>query len=401
MRARLWWLVVLAGSALVIAAQGASAVSPPTIVSFGDSIAAGEGSGADRGFPDNPQAYSAVLAARLGGSSYNFAITGACASAGKGAAPGTDSAECKVSKSIITQQIPAARKLGPAAADVVTITVGTNDIHFSDCFRALVFTLGGPASAGEPDPCAPAQLASHLQALSTNLGAVLSTVKAMYPTARIAVTGYGNVIPQFVDSRPQSLCSAVSYLYAYELFRKGGVKALGLSLLSRNFNKQVGAFQESLYQYADTVLQQLNATIRAAASSAQATFVPLNLTGHDFCRDYASSTSGWVFAPQAKGSVSINWHGLGPHQELRLSTAHAVCAAAAEPRLQRHGAARRFRCEEGQTQGRPGLRSGHGEVRLLRRAQRLSASDAERSSGVSGQSALESRPLSDSVRSRQ
>ena len=224
----------------------------------------------------------------------------------------------------MTQQIPAARKLGPAAADVVTITVGADDIHFSDCFRALVFTLGGPPSAGEPDPCAPAQLTTHLQALSTNLGTVLSTVKAMYPSAKIAVTGYGNVIPQFVDSKPGSLCSAVSYLYAYELFRRGGVKALAGALLSRGFDKQVGAFQESLYQYAASVLRQLNATIRAAASAAHATFVPLNLTGHDFCRDYASSTEGWVFAPRAMGRVSINWHGLGRLKNFNFQP-HTLC----------------------------------------------------------------------------
>jgi lysophospholipase L1-like esterase len=317
--ARPWSPVVLAGSVLVAAAFGALAgvgaraapsATPPTIVAFGDSIAAGEGSGADRGFPDNPAAYSAVLGSRLGGSSYNFSITGACASAGTAAAPGTDSSECRVSKSIMTQQIPAARRLGPATADVVTITVGADDIHFSDCFRALVFTLGGPPPAGEPDPCAPAQLATHLQALAANLGTVLSTVEAMYPTAKVAVTGYGNVIPQFVDSKPGSLCSTVNYLYAYELLKKGGVKALALSLLTRSFDKQVGAFQQGLYQYAAGVLQQLNSTIRAAATSYHATYVPLNLSGHDFCRDYASSTDGWVFAPRGTGSFSVNWHGL-------------------------------------------------------------------------------------------
>jgi lysophospholipase L1-like esterase len=325
MRARLWWLVGLTGMALVLAAPGALSATPRTIVSFGDSIAAGEGSGADHGYPDNPAAYSAVLAARLSGTSYNFSITGACASAGKAAAPGTDASECKVSKSIMTQQIPAARKLGPATADVVTVTVGADDIHFSDCFRALVFTLGGPPPAGEPDPCAQAQLTTHLQALSTNLGTVLSTVKTMYPTAKIAVTGYGNVIPQFVDSKPGSLCSTVKYFYAYELFKKGGAKALAVSLITRKFDKQVGSFQASLYQYSASVLQQLNATIQAVASSYQATFVPLDLTGHDFCRDYASSTSGWVFAPLAKGDIGVTWHGLplpGRHYDFRP---HTLC----------------------------------------------------------------------------
>src|SRR5476649_2553827 len=106
-------LLSLAGSLLVVAVPGGRTATGPVVVSFGDSIAAGEGSGADHGYPDNPAAYSAVLAARLGGTSYNFSITGACASAGKAAAPGTDASECKVSKSIMTQQIPAARKLGP------------------------------------------------------------------------------------------------------------------------------------------------------------------------------------------------------------------------------------------------------------------------------------------------
>jgi GDSL-like Lipase/Acylhydrolase family len=302
----------------------AASSSGPTIVSFGDSIAAGEGSGADHGYPDNPAAYSAVLAARLGGTSYNFSITGACASAGSGAAPGTDSSECRVSKSIMTQQIPAARKLGPATANIVTITVGADDIHFSDCFRALVFTLGGPPSAGEPDPCAAAQLATHLHALSTNLATVLTTVKAMYPTAKIAVTGYGNVIPQYVDARPQSLCSAVNYLYAYELFKSGGVTSLAKPLVTGSFGKQVGAFQERLYLYAAGVLQQLNGTIQSAANSHGATYVPVDLTGHDFCQDYASSTQGWVFAPKATGGVTVNWHGIGRSKKFNFQP-HTLC----------------------------------------------------------------------------
>jgi lysophospholipase L1-like esterase len=326
-------VVALAGVLLAIAlvaalgrqrAQAAPS-SGPTIVSFGDSIAAGEGSGADHGYPDNPAAYTAVLAGRLGGTSYNFSITGACASAGSGAAAGTDSSECRVSKSIMTQQIPAARKLGPATANVVTITVGADDIHFSDCFRALVFTLGGPPSAGEPDPCAAAQLATHLQALSTNLATVLLTVRTMYPTAKIAVTGYGNVIPQFVDSRPQSLCSAVNYLYAYELFKNGGVTALAKPLITGSFGKQVGAFQERLYLYANGVLKQLNSTIQTVASSHGATYVPVDLTGHDFCQDYASSTQGWVFAPQATGGVSANWHGVGHSKKFNFQP-HTICA---------------------------------------------------------------------------
>ena len=329
MRVQLWWLVVLAGSILVVAVHGASGAAlrsqaAPTIVSFGDSIAAGEGSGDDHGFPNNPRAYSAVLASQVGGSSYNFSITGACASAGTGAAPGTDASECRVSKSIMTQQIPAARKLGPAAADVVTITVGADDIHFSDCFRALVFTLGGPPSAGEPDPCAPAQLTTHLQALAVNLGTVLSTVKAMYPTARIAVTGYGNVIPRFVDSKPGSLCSTVNYLYAYQLFRKGGVKALAGALLSRNFDKQVGAFQESLYLYAASVLQQLNGTLRTVAGSAARDVRAAEPDGHDFCRDYASSTEGWVFAPRAVGRIALKWHGLSRVKNYNFQP-HTLC----------------------------------------------------------------------------
>ena len=111
-------VATLAGSLLVVAlvatlglerAQAAPS-SGPTIVSFGDSIAAGEGSGADHGYPDNPAAYSAVLAGRVGGTSYNFSITGACASAGSGAATGTDSSECRVSKSA-----PLGPTLGKAA----------------------------------------------------------------------------------------------------------------------------------------------------------------------------------------------------------------------------------------------------------------------------------------------
>ena len=116
----------------------------------------------------------------------------------------------------------------------------------------------------------------------------------------------------------------MNYLYAYELFSRGGVTALAKPLVTGNFNKQVGAFQERLYVYAAGVLQQLNTTIQTVASSHHVTFVPVDLTGHDFCQDYASSTQGWVFAPRATGGVTVKWHGLGRSKNFNFQP-HTLC----------------------------------------------------------------------------
>jgi hypothetical protein len=132
----------------------------------------------------------------------------------------------------------------------------------------------------------------------------------MYPTAKIAVTGYGNVIPQFVDSKPGSLCSTARYFYAYELFKKGGAKALAVSLITRRFDKQVGAFQQSLYQYAAGVLQQLNTTIQAVASSYQAIFVPRLPATTSVATTRRAPTA--APAPRAKHDSALNWHRLAP-----------------------------------------------------------------------------------------
>lgn len=299
-----------------------SGIPPPppptkTVLSFGDSIAAGEGSGASGGFPNNDKAYSAVLASDLGWTSLNFAISGACAATaatGDSRTPSScsaDPATGRPEKSILATQIPAALAYqsvqGPIDPDLITVTIGANDIQFSACFQALLFEVVGK---GASDPCNDAALKRSLAALKINLGLVLGQLRDLFPDAEIAVTRYFNMLPPSVDNNPASACSAMSYLYAYHSFINNGFGSLAGSLLTQSFDGDVAAFQADLFLRATSVLSKLNASIADVANAFGATVVPLNFGGHDFCQDYPGSTStAWVLAPLATGSVAVRWAG--------------------------------------------------------------------------------------------
>src|SRR3954447_17176223 len=133
-------------------APGPSVPRRPLLVALGASVAAGYGAGGLRA------AYPARVGARTGRLGRNLAEPGA------------------TSEDVLDDQL--GRILVPP--DVVTVTVGANDIRFAECFAAR-FGL-------DNDPCEGADFETNLDALSSNLGTVLDRLRERYPNTRVYVS---------------------------------------------------------------------------------------------------------------------------------------------------------------------------------------------------------------------
>ncbi|WP_244282695.1 GDSL-type esterase/lipase family protein [Micromonospora chersina] len=279
------------------------------IVSFGDSIAAGEGSGPHSGYPNNAAAYSARIASRLGWSSYNFAISGACAAtSGKGGVWGTPS-EC--TKSIIADQIPAAAAMN-LKPSLVTVTVGANDIRFADCIQQVL----GLASSS---PCSGKTFDDHLQALKLNLGMALAKIRDLYGSdVPIVVTRYFSPMPGYV-SDAKDVCPTMPALALAKVYTEKGAKAAVWAV--RDLNNRARDYQASVSDKTLAVVGKLNNTLTKTATPFKATMVGLNFSGHDFCTDYDGRSDSWVLAPQV--SVFASYYGAGGASfERELRPAH-------------------------------------------------------------------------------
>lgn len=274
-------------------------VVAPTVVAFGDSVAAGYGLGQAFGYPNNPSAYPALVATSIGGVSRNYAITGACAG------PLEPPATC--ANTILEDELPvfnthaAMEQISPT---LITITVGANDIRFSGCLEALVDQVHrDPAK----DPCATSNLQASLGTLAANLDAVFASLQSRYPSAQIAVTEYYNPLPKPVTA-PENACE---FWYLVAARKHGGA----FIAAGDGAHELARTFQRDGYDYAADVIRELNAVIRAAAAKANVVSVPLfefqQGGGHDFCRaDRGGSLSDvWVYGPEYY--ISIEWLGFG------------------------------------------------------------------------------------------
>ena len=127
------------------------------------------------------------------------------------------------------------------------------------------------------------------------------------------------------------------------------MKALAMSLVTRSFGKQVGAFQESLYQYAAGVLQQLNATMQTVASVAPGHLRPVRSHRPRLLpATTRRARDGWVFAPRAKGDVTVNWHGVAAAGRHFNFQPHTLCVPQQPaPACNVDGADRRLGHQEG------------------------------------------------------
>ena len=285
------------GDLLVDVVEGGVNGGQRVVVSFGDSIAAGEGSGDHTGYPNNPFAYGGRIGAKLGWQSHNFAISGACAAtSGKGGVWGTP-AEC--TKSVAIDQIPLAASMN-LRPDLVTLTVGANDIRFSSC---VIGVLG----FDDASPCTGKVFDDHLKALKLNLGGTLAKIRDLYgPDVPIVVTRYFSPVPGYA-APPTPVCPLMPAAALAKTYYDSGGRAAVWAV--RDLDKRARDYQAAVSDKTLRILGQLNKTLTETATPFGVTMVGLNFAGHDFCTDYDGNDDAWVFAPLIEAFAS--YYGVG------------------------------------------------------------------------------------------
>jgi lysophospholipase L1-like esterase len=276
-------------------------VSTGAVLAFGDSVAAGYGLGPSEGFPDNPDAYSAILAQKLGYDSQNYAVEGVCAGIGN---------QCPAhSVDWQIQQVPAS-----FTPSLITLTVGADDINFAGCFESIILN-GDEALQSPSDPCYQATLSRHLTDFKRKLAGDLTTLQTKYPGVPIQVMDYYNPLPPAPTGK-QSAClfSDVAAL-TYEQARIGWLNTVDTFILHHSkFDDDARTVQGLLYQDARNVLGQLNAAINSTASGHATVISTNDFAGHDIC----ASGSEWVFSPTFAVDVSLKVGSLSKSAHLEI-----------------------------------------------------------------------------------
>jgi hypothetical protein len=233
---------------------------PPHLVALGDSIAAGFAVGGA------PYAYATTVATRVDHTVENLAVAGATAG------------------DVLDDQLPAIE----AEPDLVTITVGANDIQFGECFAAL-FGLGD-------DPCAGEESERNLDDLERDLAAVLADLHDRYPGARVFVSRYYDPLP----ARPADLCG-----FERAQFSGGGIVDRTVRRTAqRVLERRLTEWERDVYVRTTQGLARLNAAIERVGRAGDATVVPVDFTGHDMC-----ARAAWVFAPDVDARLNFRWAG--------------------------------------------------------------------------------------------
>jgi lysophospholipase L1-like esterase len=178
-RRRCWLVALLATLGLLVGPLPAYA-APQTLVAVGDSFAAGVGSFVyyDDGTEcyRSPFSYPSQLAGATGLPLTLLACSGA------------------TTNDVRTEQVP----LIPAGADLVTVTVGGNDIGY----RPVLTTCGLPGWLGNCHAAIDAALRTVRTELPARLARVYAAVKAAAPGARVVVTGYPRLFNGRTDCNP-------------------------------------------------------------------------------------------------------------------------------------------------------------------------------------------------------
>lgn len=286
---------------LVWVGQVLSVSSGGAVLAFGDSIAAGYGLGPAEGFPDNPGAYSAILAQKLGDDSQNYAVEGVCAGIGNSCL--AHSVDWQI------QQVPASY-----TPSLITLTVGANDINFGGCIKSIIED-GDESMRSGTDPCNPVTLSRHLADFRVKLAKDLKTLQGKYPGVPIQVMDYYNPFPQAPAAR-QSACpfSDLATLF-YEHAQEGWLNTAKKFILHHGqFNNDARTVQGLLYKDAQAVLNQLNAAINTTSSGAAKIVTTNDFAGHDIC----AQGSEWVFSPTFDVDVSLKIGQLGGSTHLSI-----------------------------------------------------------------------------------
>ncbi len=326
--------VVVAAGVGTVAALGPSSTTTGTgvsvgahiVVGFGDSVAAGYGlsraaewpvSRISRRFPGGdatcpattPRAYPCLLAASIGdlvAASRNYSVQNASSS------------------DVLTQLDWATRDM-PAQArervDVVTLTVGADDINFADCLTAEIQFERDPCLAGDINNLKASDATrTQLSNLSTTLTqpagpaqpttepqspAVLSSLAQAYPNAHILVTGYYDPFPDPVQAGRSACRLFVFPALAAFMSNLDGVGLLGKASAFNNYAGSLpnteSLFQTRFHRVSSFLASQLNDTLSAAVgnSGGRATFVSLDsFEGHDMC-----AADPWVYSLTSHGGI--------------------------------------------------------------------------------------------------
>jgi hypothetical protein len=288
----------------VLSVLNSSGASGKVIVSFGDSVAAGEGgpvpvgdqSGvAYTGYPhDSSAAYPQVLAASLGATDYNFAQSGACATS-SGLPNCQDQIANTGRPNTVADEITqaAAYNLHP---NLITLTVGADDISFAAC---IMSALGIPLSKTDV-PCSDSS--ADLADITANVEAVLKDIGSQYPGVPVLMTRYYFPLPtSFPVANTKSFCSNTKGLYAVDLFLHGQAENAVKELLPTTSDSSALTYLNGIVAAGQAVATKLDNALTAAVSAAQQSgmtidTVKLNFSGHDLCEDYPGGT-GWILGP--------------------------------------------------------------------------------------------------------
>lgn len=312
-------LVVMFASARETSPSVAVARPEPTstLLGLGDSVAAGYGLGPADGSPDNQLAYPYLAARAAGLAGSDLAVSGACATRHRPDLPFDPADDTPADCDSTTSAVEQARNAIDRGVDpeVVTVTVGANDIRFSDCFA---FILGTTAT----NDCAGDAFAKHLGALQRNLTELLRYLHGRLPDTRLLVTGYYNVLPD-TAADPSRPCVLSRLLEA----KARGVRQTSYLLLvhRKDFDKYAATVTQPAYhREAQAIVDRLDQSIQRATVGL-ADFVSLQraFAGHDMCGAYpGSGYAPYVFAPrirvEARLGVSVTLESATPTETCRL-----------------------------------------------------------------------------------
>ena len=265
-------------------------VSGATVLGLGDSVAAGYGLGDSIGNGDNAGAYPAVLAKELGGTADDMAIEGACS---------VQTEEfCKDRDSVDLQLDAVKADFSPT---VVTLTVGADDIDFSQCIATLLedndLNINDPKNDCTADKNAPNNLSKSLTAFEAGLTSDLTDIQAKYPDVPILIMDYYNPFaPPVANDR--NVCAISEGLVVNKTYKTtNSWLAVVQQYIGDHsaFLAEAAKDQQTLYTDASGILNKLNGTIDDVADGFSGVTVvdPTAFTGHDIC----SGGAEWVFAP--------------------------------------------------------------------------------------------------------
>jgi Carboxypeptidase regulatory-like domain/GDSL-like Lipase/Acylhydrolase family len=289
----------------VLSVVNSSGASGKVIVSFGDSVSAGEGGpvpvGGQPGVAytgyshDSSAAYPQVLAANLDATDYNFSQSGACAMS-SGLPNCQDLVATTGRPNTVEDEIrqAAAYNLHP---NLITLTVGADDISFAACMKTVV----GIPLASTDNPCSDSS--TDLSHITANVLNILKQISAQYPGVPVLMTRYYFPFPaSFPVNNSKSICGSAKGLYLLDLVGHRQYEEAAKELVTDSDSSAASRFLNSVVSSGQSIAGKLDNAILAAVTAARnagmtVSTVKLDFVGHDLCQDYPGGAGGWVLAP--------------------------------------------------------------------------------------------------------